>query len=174
TSAPCRRRTRAGDVSRLTSLHGLLEPRCPESGRVRFLGGPAQRCAGATRPRPGRGLTLWKLVNPRLGSRRVRTPAASVALAQLRPLWALPLQQFAYRQLMYLVLIRSAVTALAGTRLRWHKLHRSGSASEAAPAFAAPIPAAIAGPHPAATLASPTTAILTHVGTVALPRGWTG
>jgi cellulose synthase/poly-beta-1,6-N-acetylglucosamine synthase-like glycosyltransferase/peptidoglycan/xylan/chitin deacetylase (PgdA/CDA1 family) len=41
-------------------------------------------------------------------------------------LWRLPLQQFAYRQLMYLVLIQSAVTALTGGRLRWHKLHRAG------------------------------------------------
>jgi len=43
----------------------------------------------------------------------------------LRPLWALPLQQFVYRQIMYVVLIRSAVTALAGRRLRWQKLQRS-------------------------------------------------
>ena len=40
----------------------------------------------------------------------------------LRPLWALPLQQFVYRQLMYLVLIQSAITALTGGRLRWQKL----------------------------------------------------
>jgi cellulose synthase/poly-beta-1,6-N-acetylglucosamine synthase-like glycosyltransferase/peptidoglycan/xylan/chitin deacetylase (PgdA/CDA1 family) len=44
----------------------------------------------------------------------------------LRPLSRLPLQQFAYRQLMYLVLIQSAMTALTGGRLRWHKLHRAG------------------------------------------------
>ena len=44
----------------------------------------------------------------------------------LRPLWRLPLQQFAYRQLMYLVLMQSATTALTGGRLRWHKLHRAG------------------------------------------------
>ncbi|AGZ46224.1 bifunctional polysaccharide deacetylase/glycosyltransferase family 2 protein [Actinoplanes friuliensis] len=44
----------------------------------------------------------------------------------LRPLWRLPLQQFAYRQLMYLVLIQSALTAMTGGRLRWHKLHRAG------------------------------------------------
>ncbi len=44
----------------------------------------------------------------------------------LRPLWALPLQQFVYRQLMYLVLVRSAVTALTGRRLRWQKLRRTG------------------------------------------------
>jgi cellulose synthase/poly-beta-1,6-N-acetylglucosamine synthase-like glycosyltransferase/peptidoglycan/xylan/chitin deacetylase (PgdA/CDA1 family) len=44
----------------------------------------------------------------------------------LLPLWRLPLQQFAYRQLMYLVLLQSATTALTGGRLRWHKLHRDG------------------------------------------------
>ena len=44
----------------------------------------------------------------------------------MRPLWKLPLQQFAYRQLMYLVLIQSAMTAMTGGRLRWHKLHRAG------------------------------------------------
>jgi cellulose synthase/poly-beta-1,6-N-acetylglucosamine synthase-like glycosyltransferase len=45
---------------------------------------------------------------------------------RLRPLWLLPLQQFVYRQLMYLVVIRSVLTALAGVRLRWHKLRRTG------------------------------------------------
>jgi cellulose synthase/poly-beta-1,6-N-acetylglucosamine synthase-like glycosyltransferase len=43
-----------------------------------------------------------------------------------RPLWSLPLQQFVYRQLVYLVVFESAVSALAGTRLRWHKLTRTG------------------------------------------------
>lgn len=43
-----------------------------------------------------------------------------------RPLWVLPLQQFAYRQLMYLVLLQSVVTALTGARLRWQKMHRTG------------------------------------------------
>jgi cellulose synthase/poly-beta-1,6-N-acetylglucosamine synthase-like glycosyltransferase/peptidoglycan/xylan/chitin deacetylase (PgdA/CDA1 family) len=47
---------------------------------------------------------------------------------KLRPLWALPLQQFVYRQLMYAIIIQSIVTALAGTRLRWHKLRRFGAA----------------------------------------------
>jgi cellulose synthase/poly-beta-1,6-N-acetylglucosamine synthase-like glycosyltransferase len=43
-----------------------------------------------------------------------------------RPLWALALQQFVYRQMMYLVVIQSVVTALTGARLRWQKLHRTG------------------------------------------------
>jgi cellulose synthase/poly-beta-1,6-N-acetylglucosamine synthase-like glycosyltransferase len=41
-------------------------------------------------------------------------------------LWALPLQQVAYRYLMCLVLIHSGLSALTGRRLRWHKLNRSG------------------------------------------------
>lgn len=45
---------------------------------------------------------------------------------RLRPLLALPLQQFVYRQLMYLVVVQSVMTALAGARLPWHKLHRTG------------------------------------------------
>ena len=44
----------------------------------------------------------------------------------LRPLWALPLQQFFYRQLIYLVVIQSVVSALSGAHLPWHKLERSG------------------------------------------------
>jgi hypothetical protein len=38
----------------------------------------------------------------------------------------LPLQQFVYRQLMYLVLVQSVVTALTGGRLGWQKLRRTG------------------------------------------------
>ena len=44
----------------------------------------------------------------------------------LRPLWTLPLQQFVYRQLMYLVVIESIISALQGTRLRWGHLERTG------------------------------------------------
>jgi cellulose synthase/poly-beta-1,6-N-acetylglucosamine synthase-like glycosyltransferase/peptidoglycan/xylan/chitin deacetylase (PgdA/CDA1 family) len=44
----------------------------------------------------------------------------------LRPLWALPLQQFVYRQLMYLVIIESTMSALAGVRARWLSVPRTG------------------------------------------------
>ncbi|HEY3001507.1 MAG TPA: glycosyltransferase [Kribbellaceae bacterium] len=44
-----------------------------------------------------------------------------------RPLWSLPLQQFVYRQLMYLVVIQSVFTALTGYRLRWQRMERYGS-----------------------------------------------
>ena len=42
-------------------------------------------------------------------------------------LWSLPLQQFVYRQLMYLVVIQSVWTALAGLRLGWQRMERYGS-----------------------------------------------
>jgi cellulose synthase/poly-beta-1,6-N-acetylglucosamine synthase-like glycosyltransferase len=44
----------------------------------------------------------------------------------LRPLWALPLQQIVYRQLMYLVVIESVISASRGTRLRWQNIERTG------------------------------------------------
>jgi cellulose synthase/poly-beta-1,6-N-acetylglucosamine synthase-like glycosyltransferase/peptidoglycan/xylan/chitin deacetylase (PgdA/CDA1 family) len=44
----------------------------------------------------------------------------------LRPLWALPLQQFVYRQLMYLVIIESTVSAIQGVRSGWKHLPRTG------------------------------------------------
>ncbi|MEV8096208.1 bifunctional polysaccharide deacetylase/glycosyltransferase family 2 protein [Kitasatospora sp. NPDC085879] len=41
----------------------------------------------------------------------------------------LPVQQLVYRQLMYLVLLQSSITALTGGRLRWQKLRRTGEVS---------------------------------------------
>ncbi|WP_406284953.1 bifunctional polysaccharide deacetylase/glycosyltransferase family 2 protein [Embleya sp. NBC_00896] len=49
---------------------------------------------------------------------------------KLGPIWTLPLQQFVYRQLMYLIVIQSVVTAVLGSRLRWHRMHRTGSATD--------------------------------------------
>ena len=79
------------------------------------------------------GLVFWELqetVAAWLGMQALQLFSAAVAFRFDRespqPLWRLPLQQFAYRQLMYLVLIQSAMTALTGGRLRWHKLHRAG------------------------------------------------
>ncbi|MEU5509333.1 polysaccharide deacetylase family protein [Streptomyces fungicidicus] len=42
---------------------------------------------------------------------------------------SLPLQQILYRQLMYVVLLQSWITALTGGRLRWQKLRRTGGVS---------------------------------------------
>lgn len=54
----------------------------------------------------------------------------------LRDLWPLPLQQVVYRQLMYLVLLQSCATALAGGRLGWHKLRRTGEVGAPPPVAA--------------------------------------
>ncbi|GAA4238910.1 glycosyltransferase [Actinomadura meridiana] len=48
----------------------------------------------------------------------------------IRPLWSLPLQQFVYRQLMYLIVVQSAVTALLGARLGWHTVRRTGASAD--------------------------------------------
>jgi cellulose synthase/poly-beta-1,6-N-acetylglucosamine synthase-like glycosyltransferase len=45
-------------------------------------------------------------------------------------LWALPIQQIVYRQLMYLVVVQSTVTALTGIRLRWQTVARTGATHE--------------------------------------------
>ncbi|MCY1138496.1 bifunctional polysaccharide deacetylase/glycosyltransferase family 2 protein [Actinoplanes sp. Pm04-4] len=49
----------------------------------------------------------------------------------LRPLWSLPLQQIVYRQVMYLVLLHSALAAVTGRRLKWQTIHRTGDLSSA-------------------------------------------
>jgi cellulose synthase/poly-beta-1,6-N-acetylglucosamine synthase-like glycosyltransferase len=44
----------------------------------------------------------------------------------LKPLWAMPLQQFVYRQMMYLVIIESTISALIGVRAHWQHIPRTG------------------------------------------------
>jgi cellulose synthase/poly-beta-1,6-N-acetylglucosamine synthase-like glycosyltransferase/peptidoglycan/xylan/chitin deacetylase (PgdA/CDA1 family) len=56
-----------------------------------------------------------------------------------RVLWSVPLQQFVYRQLMYLVVIQSVVTALIGSRLRWQRMQRRGM-NPPPPATPSPLP----------------------------------
>jgi cellulose synthase/poly-beta-1,6-N-acetylglucosamine synthase-like glycosyltransferase len=43
-----------------------------------------------------------------------------------RPLWAMPLQQFVYRQMMYVVIIEATVSALVGRRGQWKSIPRTG------------------------------------------------
>ncbi|MDX3074954.1 bifunctional polysaccharide deacetylase/glycosyltransferase family 2 protein [Streptomyces sp. MI02-7b] len=69
------------------------------------------------------------------------------------PLWSLPLQQFVYRQLMYLVVIQSVVTAVAGSRLRWQRMERYGSLSVPG-AGTRPQPAPVHLPDPSTPLAT--------------------
>jgi len=95
------------------------------------------------------GLVFWELTETVIawfGMLALQIITAAVAFRfdreSLTPLWRLPLQQFAYRQLMYLVLIQSATTALTGGRLRWHKLHRAGLVKSSPPPAAPPEPLA--------------------------------
>ncbi|GIF24370.1 cellulose synthase/poly-beta-1,6-N-acetylglucosamine synthase-like glycosyltransferase/peptidoglycan/xylan/chitin deacetylase (PgdA/CDA1 family) [Actinoplanes tereljensis] len=81
------------------------------------------------------GLVFWELQETLVawcGMLTLQLFTAAVAFRfdreSMKPLWRLPLQQFAYRQLMYLVLMQSFTTAMTGGRLRWHKLHRAGLA----------------------------------------------
>ncbi|MER7768751.1 bifunctional polysaccharide deacetylase/glycosyltransferase family 2 protein [Kitasatospora sp. NPDC096140] len=74
---------------------------------------------------PARIIGLWAaflLVQMLMGAYAFRLDKE-----RLGPLWSLPLQQFVYRQLMYLVVIQSVFTALAGSRLRWQRMQRYGT-----------------------------------------------
>ena len=42
-------------------------------------------------------------------------------------IWTLPLQQFVYRQLLYMVVMQSLITVVLGARLRWHAMRRIGT-----------------------------------------------
>ncbi|THA24625.1 glycosyltransferase [Streptomyces sp. RKND-216] len=74
----------------------------------------------------GTAVAVW------LGFLGVQMVTAAYALRldreRLRALWTLPLQLFVYRQLLYLVVIQSVMTALAGSRLKWQRLRRAGTA----------------------------------------------
>ncbi|MFJ6675276.1 bifunctional polysaccharide deacetylase/glycosyltransferase family 2 protein [Actinosynnema sp. NPDC091369] len=83
---------------------------------------------------PVRGAAAW------LGFLVLQLVPAVIAFRldreSLRPLWAVALQPVVYRQLMYLVVIQSVITALAGARLPWQKLKRTGTAAQHAPELA--------------------------------------
>jgi peptidoglycan-N-acetylglucosamine deacetylase len=51
-------------------------------------------------------------------------------------LWVLPVQQLVYRQLMYVVLIQSMISAITGARVRWQRMHRVGVLGQLLPAVA--------------------------------------
>ncbi|WP_340384627.1 glycosyltransferase [Streptomyces sp. SS7] len=72
----------------------------------------------------GKTLVAW------LGVLAVQAVCAAYAFRldreRMTHLLSLPLQQVLYRQLMYVVLLQSWITALTGGRLRWQKLRRTG------------------------------------------------
>src|SRR5260370_33218848 len=59
---------------------------------------------------------------------------------RLTTLWALPLQQVVYRQLLYLVTVQSLITALLGSHLRWQPLPRTPPFPDNSPATTPPPP----------------------------------
>jgi cellulose synthase/poly-beta-1,6-N-acetylglucosamine synthase-like glycosyltransferase/peptidoglycan/xylan/chitin deacetylase (PgdA/CDA1 family) len=71
-----------------------------------------------------RTLVLWGIFN--LLQLAIAVYAFWLDRESMRPLWALPLQQFVYRQLMYLVIIESTVSAIQGARSNWRHLPRTG------------------------------------------------
>jgi hypothetical protein len=77
-------------------------------------------------------LPWWQVVMVWAGFQALQAATAWYALRldgeRPGPLWALPLQQVVYRQLMYLVVVQSTVAALLGTRLRWQRMQRTGQA----------------------------------------------
>ncbi|WP_461029052.1 glycosyltransferase, partial [Streptomyces sparsus] len=81
---------------------------------------------------------------------------------------SLPLQQILYRQLMYVVLLQSWITALTGGRLRWQKLRRTGNV-ESAPGGSAPGGSSPGGSGVGAPAAPPVGRPATE-GTRPLPR----
>jgi cellulose synthase/poly-beta-1,6-N-acetylglucosamine synthase-like glycosyltransferase len=85
---------------------------------------------------PARSVGVW------LAFLGVQLVSAAYALRldreRLRTLWAMPVQLFVYRQLMYLVVVQSVVSALLGTRLKWHRMERSGAAADVQLAGPAP------------------------------------
>ncbi|GLY03363.1 glycosyltransferase [Actinoplanes sp. NBRC 101535] len=98
------------------------------------------------------GLVFWELSETAtawLAMLALQMFTAAVAFRfdreSMKPLLRLPLQQFAYRQLMYLVLMQSATTALTGGRLRWHKLNRAGLTPRS-PSPEAPLPGGSVAP----------------------------
>ncbi|MEU9337366.1 glycosyltransferase [Streptomyces sp. NPDC048290] len=72
-----------------------------------------------------------KTVGAWLGVLAIQAVCAAYAFRldreRMTHLISLPLQQILYRQLMYVVLLQSWITALTGGRLRWQKLRRTGA-----------------------------------------------
>ena len=80
-------------------------------------------------------LNLWVTAVWWLGMLAIQTLTALLAFRldrePLGPLWTVPLQQVGYRQVIYLVLLQSGLTALTGRRLGWQKLRRTGEVAAA-------------------------------------------
>jgi cellulose synthase/poly-beta-1,6-N-acetylglucosamine synthase-like glycosyltransferase/peptidoglycan/xylan/chitin deacetylase (PgdA/CDA1 family) len=68
---------------------------------------------------------------------------------RLRSVWILPLQQFVFRQVLYVAVLRSIMVALLGTKLPWHSVSREGAVAERwAQVFAEQAPFPPHSPYP--------------------------
>lgn len=95
-------------------------------------------CYGLFAFNPADAVAIW------LAFAGVQVIIAGIALGldreSLKPLWSLPLQQIAFRQVMYLVGVQSVVTALLGSRLSWQPMRRSGTFSAGMDTAASGVP----------------------------------
>jgi len=77
-------------------------------------------------------LPLWQVAAVWLGYTALATLTTAYALhldrESLRPLWTIVVQQVVYRQLLYLVVVQSLITAVVGARLGWTRVPREGEA----------------------------------------------
>ena len=73
---------------------------------------------------PARTLTFWLAFN--VLQLAVAAYGFRLDRESVKVLWAMPLQQFVYRQLMYLVIIESTISALIGVRANWQHIPRTG------------------------------------------------
>jgi cellulose synthase/poly-beta-1,6-N-acetylglucosamine synthase-like glycosyltransferase/peptidoglycan/xylan/chitin deacetylase (PgdA/CDA1 family) len=78
-------------------------------------------------------LNPWAVVLMWLAFSAVQVLAGRSALwmdgESTRVIWMLPLQQFVYRQLLYMVVMQSLITVVLGARLRWQTIRRVGTFS---------------------------------------------
>ena len=113
---------------------GRPAPRLPVHGGAAAAGAPDRRLPALRRSssaRPRRRSSAW------LGVLAIQAVCAAYAFRldreRMTHLISLPLQQILYRQLMYVVLLQSWITALTGGRLRWQKLRRTGGLEDLLP-----------------------------------------
>ena len=125
-----RRAASAGSACRSSSLFRSSRPLLAPLIDVFLVYG-----AGLRPDRARRSLAWLGVLARPAGLRGLRVPARPGAADA--PLISLPLQQILYRQLMYVVLLQSWITALTGGRLRWQKLRRTGQVA-APPGAVAP------------------------------------
>ena len=94
---------------------------------MEYLGRSYDQWRTTTEPRRAEGFrepaTSWQTRGAPGSSDLVRR---HIHGESLRPVWTVPVQLFVYRQLMYLVLFKSLLTAAQGIPAHWVKVQRTG------------------------------------------------